>query len=597
MSDAVDQLVTPGWVMHILNDFETRGFFDEIELCGRIGRALRENQQAPAAEQKAAHAEFMAFGFHPQDVGKTRPWSTHFGPHFTRGEHQEPDLANVDASVLAYWGRRMGEAKHPLLRARYADLVWDLSQPATSVRPSIEAARTAVDAYVACEPLADDNTTIPASERLTRGLQIALQIQDKSGRIEAARDALFALFERFDKTYGWVYLFDTYRDRITAGLERHIADVAARPQGAQPVETLPVASRLASYYRKVNREADARRVLLAAGEAVERCAAAVGTEAMLAHAWLDQVYGFYRVHGLQEAARRVLLAARKRGAEAEGQMPRITTRYQFSQEEVTELEAYLDGATSGTLEQAFRRIVNDFLPNIARLRETVEERGRTHPLLSLFGVARISEGQVVGRSGPPDTDPDGALVHVLGEFVNLSSSHLAWLIDRVRQKFSLTSGAIVAFLYDSPVFAEQFCGLITQGLDAYLADDHVKAISVLVPQIENALRRFLHLLGQPPNKPRRGDPTAMTEKTLSDILEREQAIRAYFGEDIVLYLLTFLADPREQNLRNRVSHGLMTAPEFHRGFSDRVLHILLLLACIRPDGADDGQPAGAEVPA
>src|SRR5262249_18638874 len=108
-------------------------------------------------------------------------------------------------------------------------------------------------------------------------------------------------------------------------------------------------------------------------------------------------------------------------------------------------------------------------------------------------------------------------------------------------------------------------GLITQGLDAYLAGDHLKAISVLVPQIENALRRLLRLLGQAPNKPRRGDATIMTEKSLNEILEREPAVADFLGEDIRLYILTFLADARGHNLRNRMSHGLMTAPRVQQG--------------------------------
>src|SRR4029077_15925728 len=88
-------------------------------------------------------------------------------------------------------------------------------------------------------------------------------------------------------------------------------------------------------------------------------------------------------------------------------------------------------------------------------------------------------------------------------------------------------------------------------------------------------------VGRPPNKPRRGDSSSMTEKTLTDILEHEPVIKEKFGEEAHLYLLAFLTDPRGRNIRNRMSHGLMAAEEFNRGISDRVLHILLMLGTIR----------------
>jgi hypothetical protein len=42
--------------------------------------------------------------------------------------------------------------------------------------------------------------------------------------------------------------------------------------------------------------------------------------------------------------------------------------------------------------------------------------------------------------------------------------------------------------------------------------------------------------------------------------------------------LAFLADPRRRKIRNRMLHGLKAAEEFNWAISDRVLHILLVLA-------------------
>jgi hypothetical protein len=586
MNESTPQLVTPQWLRTVLAEFESMSFFDEMDLCGHIGRALRDNETGCAAEPNAAMTEFSAFGFQPQALGETSRWKTHSGPHFTVGDTCEPDIVDIEQTVLAYWRHRMGEARHPILRARYADLLWDLSR-AAGAKPPIEAARTAADSYAAFGPLAGEHSMITALDRLQRGLQIALQIKDER-RIECVRDALFELFTRVNHTWGWVNLLDTFeyfgnvrltnsqRDAITAGLEAHIANVAGRPQGAQPVETLHVAGRLARYYRRLGREEDACRVIRASGQAVERAAAAAN--AMLGHAWLDDVYRVYRINNLDEDAARVLLAARARGVEAETQMARVTSSVEIDREE---LKRFTDDITEGGLETAIQRIVAYFLPDLDQLSRQLQEQRRTHPLASMFEVAQMREGQVVGRCGPVDTDPEGALLHAISQRIGLQSFFLARAIDRATERYSITAEALTGFLYESPVFSSRFHGLIRQGIEAYLQGDHLKAVHVLIPQIENALRSFLYLVGLPPNKPRRGDPSTMTEKTLSDILEHEPVLQEYFGEQIMLYLLAFLADPRGHNVRNRLSHGLMAAEQFNRGISDRVLHILLLLGTIR----------------
>jgi len=120
--------------------------------------------------------------------------------------------------------------------------------------------------------------------------------------------------------------------------------------------------------------------------------------------------------------------------------------------------------------------------------------------------------------------------------------------------------------------------LFEHGINAYLADDQITAIHVLVPQIENSLRRLLPVLEIPTNKHRRSDTGVMVEKSLNNILESEAAVTQFFGEDFVLYLRMFLCDPRGQNVRNKLAHGLMQPEQFHRGISDRLLHIMWSLA-------------------
>ena len=125
--------------------------------------------------------------------------------------------------------------------------------------------------------------------------------------------------------------------------------------------------------------------------------------------------------------------------------------------------------------------------------------------------------------------------------------------------------------------------LIEEGIAAYLAGDHAKAIHVILPQIEQALRELLSLMGVPTLKAGRNGTVQV--KNLNDIL-REPAIKHALGDDVRLYLQTFLADERGQNIRNIVCHGLAAPALFNYRLADQALHALLTVSLVRAKPAE-----------
>ena len=72
----------------------------------------------------------------------------------------------------------------------------------------------------------------------------------------------------------------------------------------------------------------------------------------------------------------------------------------------------------------------------------------------------------------------------------------------------------------------------------------------------------------------------MQAKNLNDVLD-DATVKTVLSVDVVLYLQTFVNDPRGQNLRNRISHGLMEKRYLSKPLTDRVFHVLLSLSLIR----------------
>jgi hypothetical protein len=178
--------------------------------------------------------------------------------------------------------------------------------------------------------------------------------------------------------------------------------------------------------------------------------------------------------------------------------------------------------------------------------------------------------------GTPYYAPD--IVMQLAQNIEIENVFLHKSLEHLRSKSTITADTILAVLDESPVFAAERRPLLKEGIHAYLDGDHTKAIHVIVPQIEQALRQLLSLTGAPTLKTGRNG--MMQLKNLNDIL-REPAIKTCVGEDLRLYLLTFLADERGQNIRNTICHGLATPQQFNQGLGVQTLHALLAISLVR----------------
>ncbi len=183
-------LVVPESVVEILQRFESqRCRSAEFELAEELKNALRDYQEP---DRSGAWAEYAAFTFRPHE---NSPWGTSFGPMATATRTDGtmlyvPDFTSVDASIIDHWELRADEAKHPVMKARYADLVWDFSKQAAQKKPHIRFACTAIDSYLQAADEGLFKMSVYGIQYLTRALQLAISIND-TARIDSVRDAMF----------------------------------------------------------------------------------------------------------------------------------------------------------------------------------------------------------------------------------------------------------------------------------------------------------------------------------------------------------------------------------------------------------------------
>ncbi len=591
------EIDVPDFVREVRARFDSESApLDEREIGFALWKSASTQLELTEGHRRGVWAEIAPFKFRPTPPMQTSVWGTYFGPSGKRTTEDgtptyEPDLADADEDVVRYWEERADSTAHPVMKARYADVVWDLSHKITRHRPNIKFAHTAVDAYVetARKRLYSDSTV--GIVYLTRALNLAISISDK-GRVEVARDAMFDLFNAIadpEKMGTWHFLFDELYENekvpltpqqktfLIDSLEKILAVCIGNSSGLGPgfYSAFCAADRLAKHYRKSVQFADVHRVVEAYGQMVESLADKESPTMAMGH--LQQLLHFYKCHNMAEDAMRVQLATLAKGKQAPLSMRKISYEVKMDPQE---LDNFLTRITDGGITKALERIAVHFVESASVTRKFLEEMNEKFPFSSMIPSVIMRDDQFTATVGSLEKDPDGQLHAQMAQSIAVRDQFLAMSFDRLRERYAPKADDITDIVCLSPTIEPNRRGLIQDGVVAYLLGDHVKSVHVLLPQIESALRNLLILVGSVPNKPAGNNIGTMQLKNLNDIL-RDPKVQACLGENLWRYLLVFLADPRGQNARNRVAHGLVPHEHFSRPLSDRIIHVLLTLGLIR----------------
>jgi lysyl-tRNA synthetase class 1 len=134
----------------------------------------------------------------------------------------------------------------------------------------------------------------------------------------------------------------------------------------------------------------------------------------------------------------------------------------------------------------FIRIAANFLPNRRRLEEAVQKSLEQAPLMALMPQQIMAADHVAGSVGSVLDDPLGRLLHQTTMDFGLSAIWLQAALERTIERHQAMPEHFVAWanrlgLFDDVTF-------LLEGVRAWYEGDLVKALHVLVPQIERRLR-------------------------------------------------------------------------------------------------------------
>lgn len=569
----------------------------ETDIAEAIRAEIRGIESTNDSDRQVLIAEQFAFSVMPNYRHEETSWGTYYGPMMTGrwddGTYYEwPSIREVDKANVDHWIHRYGATKNPVLVARYADLVWDLSKLVCGVAPTVYAARTAIDAL--CDAIAESKyrRNTEAIERIHRALNIAVSINDQL-RVVKVRNLMIELEDRIavDEKGGlWGFCFDSLVEnkhvelepdqeaKIIWDLEQRFARLSnpSDPLALDPHGAETAAMRLVTYYQRKNARGKVESTLKQYSDAYVAKAKVVAP--LVAHAWLKQVYEYLQQSGFPEHAVTLEKDLQNYGMQAAKEMKPISASTSIPKGRI---DRYLEEMTTGSTEEVLTRIALHFIPDPKKTEDELLRVAKIAPLQALISRTVVdSEGRPIVTVGSIEDDLSGRVALQIGQEMEMEAPFLRMTLERFRDEGRLTPPVVMEFLNLSPLFKEDRKELVEQGIRALFFGDHATAAHLLIPQIEGALRELLSLTGGQIYRPgKQGD---LRLRLLDDIL-RDSTIEHALGGRITTFFRLLLTDPRGWNLRNNSMHGLLAYKSYSPLVSDRLLQALCVLGLIRQE--------------
>jgi lysyl-tRNA synthetase class 1 len=471
-----------------------------------------------------------------------------------------------------------------VLKARYADLAWDLSRAVANTNPDPAVARTAIDAYLASldrDLLADIHDRFGAT---LRALDLALTLCD-SPRVARARAALLAVHAQAmgeNKGLWWIAfdrliadkrceLRDAERDGLVADLEAIVAQSTtfSDPKLFNPHSTKDAAERLIKHYTKLGSIDHVKRLHLAIATSFEHFAS-LGN-AMVASGALQTAVNAYRSAGRADDSRRVRVLMEEKIARSREELKPMAFERTITREDMEQFLAQVVTKDAGT---TLALIASGFVDRRIAVEKAVSELMAQAPLMATITQTIMADRHVAATVGSVTQDPFGRLIQNASQRMGLNDVWLVNALSRAIEVHNLTPQHLASWAARTNLYDD--LTLLIEGINAWFEQDFVKAVHVLVPQVEAGLRSIVGKLGRPVTKAHPKIAGVGVAVNMGDILYSTDITEA-LGPDITLYFLTLYADPRGYNLRNEIAHGLLRADRMHLGLASRVLHTLLVL--------------------
>ena len=294
-----------------------------------------------------------------------------------------------------------------------------------------------------------------------------------------------------------------------------------------------------------------------------------GQELVASH-FLEKAHEAYRnIPGMRSQAEEVYAELRECQRRSVQHMGRITTEIPNASELIKHARDWVAGKSQREALLALATVVQ--VTDFEQETETAREMMAKYPLQRLFGGMTMDRsGRVVGRTRAAFTTDEKEFEPALWERVvrgvdlGCQVSVQTGIVPAMNQlnfEHSLGLEDMVDLVVDNPFVPPGHEELFARGFLAGFRWNLAESLSILVPQLENALRHVLAGVGhEVTTRDKHGLQNFIQMGTM--LSERRQDLEAILGTDIVREPRVLFVDQNCVDLRNQIAHGLMSHEQF-----------------------------------
>jgi hypothetical protein len=501
---------------------------------------------------------------------------------------------------VPYYQQRLNDSKDPIELARYAYVVWcfnrEFRYAEQATRYFLEAAKLYVDKGWYLDQYETTAFCFEFSARLSLSLRLRPPL-DVLTILTTISEAIAKSVSASINGRGTSDFIDVVAS-LAEGIHKnkHLRENAT-VQGIYRT-TIQNATTLASRWQakgerhwqrsyleyhmrlaKLTDHGEARKMKTAIAESFVDEANSRPSSKIVESIYLESALRIYSELGMSNEARKLMVRIRECQEEADrkGEFKEISVSTDLPVEEVAQqIESKLvDRSPNEILQQV--SLDRSFIPKMTKVRETVTQIRENSPLTFLIPVT-VSQRDLPAHTL---TEENEILEHKTTEQFNIQSQVFEALFASLMARLcrsKLDHKAFTNFLRQSRNISDSGQDIISRGLERHFATDYVSSIHVLIPQIEETLRKILLDRNQTTAKVGVG-VDLMQEKLLQGLLE-EARDSGTLDDDLVDYLEIRLTQ-RFANIRNQVCHGWMEPEEFKESLSWALIGMILRLSVVR----------------
>lgn len=572
-------------VLRSYDDVNLKKFYDHEFLSALSKLPLNEQQT------DACNYEKLAFSL--VGNGNNNDWGTYYGPSFI-GKKEDgtpsyvPPLESITNEAVLYWESRIQETNNPLLKMKYAGLVWDFKKKVCSdlypktlrndyVKSMIDVINGDYEPHdvITVNVIERLSSFIGKDEQFKSQIKSALLRFDEERTSEDAAARLWGAYIHFITEHRSWFTQDEEEACIKKHEERLIR--LSSTEKPNPWAVSEQSKALADYYKSRGKNQDLRRVLLTMEQSFRSSKDVMNPLQWMGN--LEQIAITFAFYGLSDERSRLLKEIETAGNEASKTFQPHGVSIDIPQEAYSQIKAFF---SEGNIKEQFEMFCLHYIPNIQKQSDQLKKLANQYPLAYMMPTQLMDQnGRPSSVIGGIDKDFDGQLVLHICRDIQISSVFLHYAIQVLRESGALTIDTIMARVEDSPIMNSNRHEIIRQALLAYSAENYIAMCHLLVPQIEDAFRTLIDKSGTAVIRPQKDkNNPGFTSRILDDIL-KDKIISSVFGDDFAFYARIMLTDQRGLNIRNNLCHGLVEPAFFNSVIADRLLHLFCVLTLVR----------------